>query len=87
MYKLWAVSVMRKDYVIGRVNACERTVATPSRGRSGRVVVCGKPGELQLSFDALEWLVMPSKLKNSDDDYIDDPNELDSDLFHMWDRL
>jgi len=45
---------MRKDYMIGRVNACERTVATPSRGRSGRVVVCGKPGELQLSFDALE---------------------------------
>jgi hypothetical protein len=30
---------------------------------------------------------MPSNLENSDDDYIDDPEDLDLDVFHIWDPL
>ena len=30
---------------------------------------------------------MPSNLENSDDDYIDDPEDLDLDVFHIWGSL
>lgn len=30
---------------------------------------------------------MPSNLDNSEDDYIDDPEEIDSDVFHIWNPL
>ena len=30
---------------------------------------------------------MTSNLENSDDDYIDDPEELDPNVFHIWDPL
>jgi hypothetical protein len=30
---------------------------------------------------------MPSDLETGDDDYIDDPEELDPTVFHIWDPL